>query len=127
VAIQGVKNDWFFVRTMDRLAGSDRPGTCRILLRPRPQQADNSTAQRSALSAQTASKRDRSEGCVPIASPLTHPLGAAILLPMSCVIHVYTSNVASCLAVLFPQERHGPDLILVALAGRVSNVELLSS
>jgi hypothetical protein len=35
--------------------------------------------------------------------------------------HVY-SNLGFCLAVLFLQGRHGPDLILVALAGRVGNV-----
>lgn len=34
--------------------------------------------------------------------------------------HVY--NPGSCLAVLFLQGRHRPDLILVALAGRVGNV-----
>ncbi len=34
--------------------------------------------------------------------------------------HVY--NLGSCLEVLFPQGRRGPDLILVALAGRVDNV-----
>jgi hypothetical protein len=34
--------------------------------------------------------------------------------------HVY--NLRCCLAVLFLQARRGPDLILVALAGRVGNV-----
>jgi hypothetical protein len=34
--------------------------------------------------------------------------------------HVY--NLGCCLAVLFLQARRGPDLILVALAGRVDNV-----
>ena len=36
--------------------------------------------------------------------------------------HAYNRGLCLAVAALFPQGRHGPDLILVALAGRVGNV-----